>query len=261
MKSKLIFTLGALFLFLICGQESFAQPKGKKKKGVEEEKISPKFSYSPETRESVASTGITIALLNPVFTNRDLRGAGSPWSDFAKAMSSDIEELLISKGFKVRGPFSSIDDMVVSDKTNSDFILKISMDIEPKLQRKLKQIYVMNLVGPSTYQYQVTQGDGSIGGKVQLTASSCFSNEKLWKKDLDISQKTFSYTGTVKWPTSTINPGAELQQDVNLWNPVCKILEEMYKESFDIFYKQFAKEEMAPVAEESRKTDKDKRGD
>ena len=259
MKSKLIFTLGALFLFLIYGQESFAQKKDKKKKGEKEERINPKFSYSPESRESVASTGITIALLNPVFSNRDLRGA-SPWSDFAKAMASDIEELLVSKGFKVKGPYSSIDDMVVSDKTNSDFILRISIDLEPNLQRKLKQLYVLNLGGPSTYQYLVTQGDGSISGKVQLTALSCFSSEKLWKKDLDINEKKFSYSGSIKWPTSTINPYAELQQDVNLWNPVCKMMEEVYKEAFDIFYKQFAKEEMAPVAEESRKTDKDKRG-
>ena len=72
MKSKLIFTLGALFLFLIYGQESFAQPKGKKKKGEEEEKYNPKFSYSPETRDSVASSGITIALLNPIFINKDI---------------------------------------------------------------------------------------------------------------------------------------------------------------------------------------------
>ena len=256
MKSKLIFTLGALFLFLIYGQESFAQKKGKKK-GEEEERISPKFSYSPETRESVASTGITIALLNPVFINKDINRAGSPWSDFAKAMASDIEELLTSKGFKVRGPFSSIDDMVVSDKTNSDFIIKISIDIEPNLQRKIKQNYEPFVGG---YTYKVTQGDGSIGGKIQLTALSCFSSEKLWKKDLDINEKKFSYAGSIKWPTSIINPVTELQQDVNLWNPVCKILEEMYKESFDIFYKQFAKEEMIPVAEESRKTDKDKRG-
>jgi hypothetical protein len=57
-----------------------------------------------------------------------------------------------------------------------------------------------------------------------------------------------------------VNPITEVKQDVNLWNPICKILEEIYTESFDILYKQFAKEEMIPVAEESRKTDKDRRG-
>ena len=166
-----------MVLFLILGQASFAQ-KNKNKNAVEAERINPKFSYSPLTRDSVASTGLTIALLNPLFIDKDIRGAGSPWSDFVKAMGSDIEELLTSKGFKVRGPFNSIDEMVVTDKLNSDFIIKISIDYDPSLQRKWKQSYVMF---SNAYQYQVIQGDFTINGKVQLTALSCFSSEKLWK--------------------------------------------------------------------------------
>lgn len=253
MKSKLIFALGALFLFLIYGQESFAQ---RKKKGVEEERINPSFSYSPLTRDSVGSTGLTIALLNPIFINKDIQRFGSPFSDFAKAMASDVEELLSSKGFKVRGPFSSIDEMVIPDKLNSDFIIQISLDIEPNTHRTMKQFqnFLTNAI-----TYQVVKGDVSFSGKVHLKALSCFSSEKLWIKDLDISEKRFSYTGSVRFPTSNVNQFTELNQDVNLWNPVCKILEEYYKESFDILYKQFAKDEMIPVAELSRKTDKDRR--
>lgn len=233
-----------------------AQPKRKNKDAGDAERINPTFSYSPPTRESVASTGITIALLNPVFINRDIQAAGSPWSDFAKAMANDVEDLLTSKGFKVKGPFSSLDEMVVSDKMNSDFIMQISIDIEPKLQRKWKELLVLLSNGKF---YKVETGNVSINGKVILTARSCFSDEKLWKKDLELNQKNFSYAGSVRWPTTNVNPYTELNQEVNLWNPICNNLVDLYKASFDILYKQFDKDEMANIAKVSRETDKNRR--
>ena len=256
MKLKFIFPLSVCFLFLIYGQESPAQKK-QNKNSVEVEKIYPKFSYSPLARENVGSTGLTIALLNPVFLDKDIKRLGSPFSDFAKAMASDLDEVLISKGFRVIGPFSSFDEMVVSDKNNSDFILEISIDIEPSTIRRWQTI--MQLLS-SANLYKVSQGDVSFNGKVSLIAHSCFSKEKLWIKNLDLNQKKFSYSGSVKWPTSNVNQFEELNQDVNLWNPFCKILEEYYKESFDIFYKQFEKAEMANIAKDSRKIDKERRG-
>lgn len=250
MKKNLLF-LAILFLALSTNAQ-----KRKNKDATTEERINPTFSYSPPTRESVASTGITIALLNPIFINRDINAAGSPWSDFAKAMANDVEDLLTSKGFKVKGPYSSLDEMVVSDKMSSDFIMQISIDIEPKIQRKWKELFVLLSSGKL---YKVDNGDVSINGKVLLTALSSFSAEKLWKKDLDLNQKNFSYTGSVRWPTTNVNPITEFNQDVNLWNPTCKNLEDLYKESFDILYKQFEKAEMKNIAEMSRKTDKDRR--
>jgi hypothetical protein len=97
-----------------------------------------------------------------------------------------------------------------------------------------------------------------MNSNVILTAMSCFTSEKLWKKNLDIAQQNFTYSGTVKWngyPSFV----TEFKQDVSLWNPVCKNLEEIYKASFDILYKQFDKDEMANIAKESRKADKDRR--
>jgi hypothetical protein len=257
MKSKLILALATLFFLLLNSHESFAQPKNKKKKAEEEERFNPKFSYSPPTSDTVGSAGVTIALLNPIFLNKDIQNLGSPFRDFAKAMADDIDELLTSKGFKVRGPFSSFDEMVVSDKFSSDFILQITIDIEPNTVRKWQTI--MQLLSNANL-YRVSQGDVSLNGKVKFTALSCFSKEKLWTKNIDLIQKKFSYTGSIKWPTNNVNQITELNQDVNLWNPVCKTMEEYYKEAFDILYKQFEKSEMVSVAELSKKTDKDRKG-
>ena len=241
-----------VFILFFTGQETQAQKRGR---GVGvAERVNPNFSYSPPQRDSVASTGLTIAILNPIFLDEDINKAGSPWSDFAKTMANDVEELLTAKGFKVRGPFGSIDEMVYGDKQNSDFIIQIVIDLDIKVDRKMKTGMNLLNLGSSNLSYRVDKGDVTINSNVNLTAISCFTTEKLWKKNLSITQKNFTYAGTVKWDgyPSVVT---EFKQDVNLWNPVCKNLEEIYKSSFDILYRQFDKNEMANIAREARKSD------
>jgi hypothetical protein len=220
------------------------------------DRYNPQFSYAPPSRENVASTGITIALLNPVFISKNINYAGSPWTEFAKAMGNDIEDLLTAKGFKVRGPFNSMDEMVVPDKMNSDFVVQVTIDMNVLDDRKFKT--GMNLLG-SGLSYKVSSGNVTINPAIRMTFLSCFSAEKLSKKDLDIPQTNFQYSGTQKWDGTNLPFVREFNQDVNLWNPFCKSLEEIYKESFDIMYKQFDKDEMAEISKVSKETDKNRR--
>lgn len=248
---KLTLTLLSILILTITSQAQ------KRNKGTGEiEKYNPKFSYSPPQRDSVASTGLTIALLTPIFIDQDINKAGAPWNDFAKAMANDVEELLTAKGFRVRGPFNSIDEMVFSDKQNCDFIVQISIDLNLKNDRIYKS--GLNLFGGSGLSYKVAKGDVTMNSTVILTAISCFTNEKLWKKSLDIAEQNFTYTGTVKWEGAP-NFITEFKQEINLWNPVCRNLEETYKSSFGILYKQFDKDEMANIAKEAKKSDGSRR--
>jgi hypothetical protein len=144
--------------------------------------------------------------------------------------------------------------MVFSDKQNADFIMQIAIDLNVKSDRKFRT--PMNLLG--AVSYRVEKGDVTMNSNVILTALSCYTNEKLWKKNLDLSQKNFTYVGTMKWDgyPSLLT---EFKQDANLWNPICKYLEEIYKDAFSILYRQFDKDEMKNIAKESRKADKDRR--
>lgn len=235
---------------------SFSLQAQKKSKGVGEvERYNPNFSYSPDQRENVANTGLTIALLKPVFIDEEINKAGTPWDEFSKAMANDVEELLTAKGYKVRGPFNSLDEMVFSDKQNCDFVIQISIDLNIRFERKWKTKY--NILLKST-TYQVEKADVTMNSSIILTALACFTSEKLWKKNLDISQKSFTYTGTMKWD-STPSFATELKQEINLWNPTCKNLEGTYKGAFDILWKQFDRNEMADIAKEAKKADKERR--
>ena len=229
----------------------------KKSKGIGViERFNPKFSYSPPQRDSVASTGLTIALLTPIFINDEINKSGSPWSDFAKAMANDVEELLTSKGFKVRGPFNTIDEMVYGDKQYSNFVIEIKIDLDIKNDRKFKT--GLNLLGGSSLSYKVDKGDVTVNSSLILTAISCFTSEKLWKKNLDNKQQNFSYEGTIKW-NGYPDVITEFKQDVSLYNPVCKSLEDVYKTSFETLYKQFDKNEMLNISKEAKKSDGQRR--
>lgn len=224
---------------------------GQKSKSSSLPRYSPKYSYEPPQRDSVASANVTIALMKPIFLLGDYNGNNEePYTKFSSKMVNDIEALLTAKGYKVRGPFSSRDEMVFNDKQNSDFTLEISIDYNAEVQRNWKSYY--NIIG-SYYTYSVKSGNVNITASVVMTARSNFTGEKLWKKNLDLGAKSFSYTGSTRWDSQDLTFRRELTEDNNFWNPYTKQLEIVYSEALTILWKQFDVNEMKSVASEAKK--------
>ncbi len=214
-------------------------------------RYSPKYSYEPPKRDSVASANVTIALMKPIFLLGDYNGNNEePYTKFSSKMVNDIEALLSAKGYKVRGPFSSRDEMVFNDKQNSDFTLEISIDYNAEVQRNWKSYY--SIIG-SYFTYGVKNGNVNITASVIMTAKSNFTGEKLWKKNLDLGAKSFSYTGSVRWDTEDLTFRRELTEDNNFWNPYTKELEIVYGEALTKLWNQFDVNEMKSIANEAKK--------
>ena len=235
----LLFTLSSFFV------------SAQKSKSSSEPRYSPKYSYEPPKRESVASADIIIALMKPMFLLGDYNGNNEePYTKFSSKMVNDIEALLTAKGYKVRGPFSSRDEMVFNDKQNSDFTLEISIDYNAEVQRNWKSHF--SIIG-SYFTYSVKSGNVNITASVVMTAISNFTGEKLWKKNLDLGAKSFSYTGSTRWDSQSITFRRELTEDNNFWNPYTKQLETVYGEALSTLWKQFDVNEMKYVAKEANK--------
>ena len=84
-------------------------------------------------------------------------------------MGNDFEEMLTAKGFKIRGPFGSRDEMVFNDKQSSDFAFIAEIDLQPNYNRRYKYSAGMgSFVAPS---YRMN-GELTLGGNLVLTASS-----------------------------------------------------------------------------------------
>lgn len=242
-------TFKGLTLLLLIFLSLFANAQKSKSSSLP--RYSPKYSFEPPQREAIASANVTVALMRPIFLLGDYNGnAEEPYNQFSSKMVNDIEALLTAKGCKVRGPFASRDEMVFNDKQNSDFTLEIAIDYNAEVQRNWKSYYNILL---STYTYGVKSGNVNITASVVMTAKSNYTGEKLWKKNLNLGSKSFSYTGSVRWDSQSLTFRRELTEDNNFWNPYTKELENTYTEALTILWKQFDVNELQSVAVEAKK--------
>lgn len=215
-----------------------------------------KFDYSPTARMQPGSAGLTIAMIKPRFVDKNgipPQYLTPPFNDMATSMGNDFEELLSAKGFTMRGPFGSRDEMVYNDKINSSFALEINIDLN-KTQYDIKYKYSPGIgtLVPPVYKMS---GDVILGGDLVITASAPQYGEKIWKKNITLQTLSFRYEGSAKWnnlPTIT----DELQKDNAVYNAFAQALEKYYQQAMDLAWQQIEVAEMKTVAEQAKKADK-----
>lgn len=211
-----------------------------------------KFDFAPPSRTSVGSTNLTIALVKPRFVGETPEYYTPPFNEMAASMAADFEELLSAKGFTMRGPFGSRDEMVYGDKMASSLAFEVAIDLQPQYNRKFR--YDPGLGVLKAAHYKMT-GEITLGGSLVLTASSPQYGEKIWKKAIALDRSTFTYTGTLKW-NAVPSMADELRQDNEVYNLLSRELEKYYARAMNLAWQQIEAQEMKTVAEQARKADK-----
>jgi hypothetical protein len=220
-----------------------------------------KFDFVPPTTAAIGSANMTIVLIKPTFVSAFAENLCPPFPQMALNMGNDFEELLAAKGFTMRGPFASRDEMVYNDKVNSSFILEISIDLQPIYNTKLTSHSSTGLANillasqPLATITFTTSGDITFGGNLVITALSPQYGEKIWKKNIALEKTTFSYVGTTIWDGNP-NMARQLELDNTVYNKVSAELDKFYNKSLDLVWKQIEPEEMKTVTEQAKKADK-----
>lgn len=158
-------------------------------------RIPVKFDFSPPSRAAAGSTSMTIALVRPMYIIENPEYFVVPFPEMSTSMSNDFEELLTAKGFKIRGPFRSRDEMVYNDKLSSDFAFSVEIDLQPSYNRKYKYEAGLGTIIKSHYKMY---GEITLGGNLVIAASSPKYGEKIWKKNIALDKATFTYTSSLK---------------------------------------------------------------
>ena len=228
-----------------------------------EKKVPAKFDFSPPSRAQVGSTGITIAMVKPSYIGTNPEYFVSPFNEMAERMASDFDELLTAKGFTIRGPYGSRDEMTFNDKVNTNFILEIGIALKPTgndrkyytttHQPTFGEILV-NKNAPTTYTYKMS-GEITLGGDLVIKAKSSQYGELLWQKSIALDASSFTYAGSLSWNTIPTYAD-ELKQDVMAYNPLARELEKYYSKSLALAWQQIDPAEMKTVAEQGKKADK-----
>jgi len=258
MKNKSLLLITTIILLLTgCGSSKTTTPSQ-----PEVQRLPTKFDYSPPSRADIGSAGTTIAIVKPTYVGQNPEYFISPFKEMAASMGNDFEELLTAKGFTVRGPFASRDEMTYNDKVNSNFILEISIELNPTYDRKLETLVnhpslgalLLDKNAQSIYSYKVN-GKISLGGHLILSAKSPQYGELLWKKSLPLESVLFTYSGHKTWDD---NPTLvdELSKDNSVFNTFSIELEKFYVKALNLAWKQIDPNEMKVVAKQGKKADK-----
>ncbi len=176
-------------------------------------------------------------------------------------MGNDFEELLTAKGFTMRGPFGSRDEMVYNDKVNSSFVLEIGIDVNPEYNRKYTISTKTNwgaILNPTKEAVTANirmNGEITLQGNLVINAKSSQYGELIWKKNISLESSSFTYTGSVNWedyPTMA----DELKKDNVVYNKLSAELEKFYLKALNLAWQQIDPNEMKTVAEQAKKADK-----
>lgn len=143
------------------------------------------YDFTPSPIEKPGSAKITFALVNPNFVAGFQFANAQTFKDFVKGMQKDFEEVLIARGYSLRGPFPSRDEMVYSDKEQSDLALTVETDIE--INPATPQPWSVDSNAYSlSFQYK---GILVLSGKVSLKIFEPTTGEVLQVKSINLPQK------------------------------------------------------------------------
>jgi hypothetical protein len=215
-------------------------------------RVPAKFDFSPPSRSTPGATAMTIALIQPIYITPHPEYYVSPFPEMSSSMGNDFEELLTAKGFKIRGPFRTRDEMVYNDKQSCDFAFEVQIDLNPTYNRHSRYDAGFGTIIPASYRMS---GEITLGGNLVITATSSQYGEKIWKKNIPLDQSTFTYTGTQKW-NAVPSVADELKEDNQLYNMLARELEKFYIKSMNLAWQQIDPAEMKTVAEQAKKADK-----
>jgi hypothetical protein len=223
---------------------------GNKPAAVVETRMSPRFDYTPPSKAE--KCGITLALVKPKFAKNFEYSDLSPFSEFAKNMGNDYEELLTSKGYALRGPFASRDEMVFNDKDQSNLVLEPSIEVMVNISN-LKSQQVTNFKSSTGVGYRAT-GQITLTGQFSFVLLSPKRNEKVWVKTLPLDNKTIMLTSktTFDAPPSFTDL---MRDDVTVFNEVSKALESYYPATLDLGWRFLEPAELKQFSADSKKAD------
>ena len=201
------------------------------------------FDYTPKESNKAGSASMVLAFMRPYYAASFTLYRNELFQSFGKGLSSDIEELIIAKGFTLKGPYQGYDEMVFEDKKNTDMV--ITIEINPQFAAAeggwtAHQHLNLLSTAPSynTYSYA---GKVSLVGKINLSGVEPLTNEKIWSKSVlipNVENIDIITSGTYANPVNS----QELLNDPS-YNAIGKALQAQYNGILDKISAHFSVEE------------------
>lgn len=228
----------------------------------------PNFDYMPN--ETVAgNTGVTFAVVGSqlnqsrggfVPTGPSLNVTGLPriplFHRFIKNMAADFSEIVTARGYTVRGPFQTFDEMTFVDKDNSNLILTANIDFN--FDPSAIQVYPgKSILGGGVYWSY--SGSIVMHPRITLVIHEGLTNEKMWTKSVNITPINIPLKSS-KWgsPNITLQRYLEVEGHDQIYMELANRLESMYQEVMNRTYGYLDPREMALLSKQAMELKKRK---
>jgi hypothetical protein len=151
-----------------------------------------KFDYTPASQVGYISGGVSFAVAGATYKTNNKEWLWMRYPQFINlddAVKSDFSDLLVSKGFSVRGSFESYDLIPYSEKKNIDMLLV--PQIELSITIKDPNAVIENIwAAPPIY---IHTGIVEVSGKVTVELREIATRELMWSKNIPFEKYEFPY--------------------------------------------------------------------
>lgn len=231
----------------------------------------PRFQYEVPKAAIPGSAKATVAIVT-------YQGeTGLQLTTFQARFIADLQNVLVARGFSVKGPFATKDEMTFSDKKGSDFILLYSIaaqnrfltaavtgegrpsSLVPAEENRLWNGTYSNLLGVSVKNISGSaayfHGTLAVDAKINLTLVESMTGEKLWTKTLDISSDPEGFdTAQAHALGRGEAPLAAMQAatfDLGMVNAVNRSLDGIYNNGFKAVWNHLDPQELMEIKKQA----------
>lgn len=207
-------------------------------------RIEPHFDYKPN-EAPVGKADITFAAVGSQFEIPFDQTAVPLFERFANNMADDFGEIITARGYTLRGPFRTFDEMTFVDKDNSNLILTAKVDFTTDLSGT-SITWHDPFFSFSRGSYKVA-GSIRILGRISLIISESLTNEKMWTKSVNIRPITVELTPMAGYSTNRLTIANVLDNDTQFYTELGRQLDRQYNEIMNRTYGYLDPREMTLI--------------
>jgi hypothetical protein len=151
-----------------------------------------KFDYTPDTQAAPNSSGVTFTVSSGSYktNSKEMLWFNYPqFADLGNGIKSDLSDILVAKGFSVRGPFGSYDLIPYSDKKNIDMLLVPQVEINIRIKDQKSQVENIWAAPP----VDILTGNVEVSGKVTVELREITTLVLMWANSVPFEEFEFSY--------------------------------------------------------------------
>lgn len=210
--------------------------------------VSQNFVYNPPTSSPATKNSMSIAVLMPgskgsfFETYSSSTSADTTIINFLKAYQTDLEKVIVAKGFTTSGAYTSYDEMTFSQKERSSLIMKPEISFNILVQQ--------GLFGEDS--------KATVSGSVVIEFLEPMSKEKVWIKHFNLPETTQPVNMTLlRGPDGLLakNPDGTLRYGLSS-NSRNSLLNSFYAAAFTKIWDQLDSREIGGLKSDADKLKK-----